>query len=59
MQTARFAKAVGRPVKLLWSREDDFRQDWLRPAVHQRGRVAVSADGLPAATYHVLVSPTI
>jgi isoquinoline 1-oxidoreductase beta subunit len=59
VQAARIAKAVGRPVKLLWSREDDFRQDWFRPAVHQRGKVALGADGLPAAAHHVLVSPTI
>lgn len=59
VQAALIAKAVGRPVQLLWSREDDFRQDWFRPAVHQRGEVALGADGLPTAARHRLVSPTV
>ena len=53
------AQAVGRPVKLTWSREEDIRQDWYRPAFLQHLRVALGADGYPVAWHTKLVAPTI
>jgi isoquinoline 1-oxidoreductase beta subunit len=35
------AKAVGRPVKVLWSREEDIQHDWYRPAAAVRFRAAL------------------
>jgi isoquinoline 1-oxidoreductase subunit beta len=58
-QAALCSKAVGRPVKLIWSREEDFKQDWFRPAFLSRSRAALGADGLPVAIEHRLVAPTI
>lgn len=48
-QAIALAKAVGRPVKLIWSREEEFLRDVLRPvaAVHFRG--ALGDDGWPMA----------
>lgn len=48
-QAIALAKAVGRPVKLIWSREEEFLRDVLRPvaAVHFRG--ALGNDGWPVA----------
>lgn len=48
-QAIALAKAVGRPVKLIWSREEEFLRDVLRPvaAVHFRG--ALDNDGWPVA----------
>ncbi len=59
LQAALCSKAVGRPVKLIWSREEDIRQDWYRPAFLDRIRAALGPDGLPTAVHHRLVSPTI
>jgi isoquinoline 1-oxidoreductase beta subunit len=58
-QAALCAKAVGKPVKLIWSREEDIRQDWYRPAFLAKIRAALDADGMPAALAHRLVAPTI
>ena len=49
IQAALISKAVARPVKLVWSREDDMTHDFYRPmAVHQLA-AAVGTDGKPTA----------
>ena len=49
LQAAQISKAVGRPVKLVWSREDDMTHDFYRPmAVHSLA-ASVSDDGKPTA----------
>ncbi|HEY6259063.1 MAG TPA: molybdopterin cofactor-binding domain-containing protein [Xanthobacteraceae bacterium] len=58
-QAAICAKAVGAPVKLIWSREEDIRQDWYRPAFLQHLRAALGPDGYPVAFHAKLVAPTI
>lgn len=45
VQVAHVAKAVGRPVQLIWSREEDVRQDFYRPAVQSRFRAALDQRG--------------
>jgi isoquinoline 1-oxidoreductase beta subunit len=45
IQAALVAKAVGRPVQLIWSREEDVRQDFYRPAVQSRFRAALDEGG--------------
>jgi isoquinoline 1-oxidoreductase subunit beta len=59
VQAALCSKAVGRPVKVIWSREEDIKQDWFRPAFLLKSRAALGADGLPDAIHHRLVAPTI
>ena len=47
-QAVRVAKALApRPVKLIWSREEDMRHDYYRPAVLARMESALEADGRP------------
>ena len=39
------AQAVGKPVKLLWTRDDDLQNDFYRPFGVQRLRAAIDKDG--------------
>jgi isoquinoline 1-oxidoreductase beta subunit len=48
-QAIALAKAVGRPVKLIWSREEEFLRDVLRPLAVVKFRGALDDDGLPVA----------
>jgi isoquinoline 1-oxidoreductase beta subunit len=45
----KIAKAVGRPVKTLWSREADMRHDPYRPVVMARMTAGLDTAGLPIA----------
>ena len=49
VQAALVARAAKVPVKLIWNREEDIRQDNYRPAVISRFRAALNADGVPIA----------
>ena len=45
-QAVRIAKAVeGRPVKLLWSREEDMQHDFYRPMTMMRFKAGLDGDG--------------
>ena len=48
-QAAEISKQVGRPVKVLWSREEDIAQDKQRPLAVGRLSAALGANGLPEA----------
>jgi isoquinoline 1-oxidoreductase beta subunit len=52
------AKAVGRPVKLIWSREEDMTHDAYRPAMLHRISGALDGKGAVTALAHRVVSPT-
>lgn len=43
------ARDTGKPVKVLWSREEEFKRDALRPLSFSRFRAAIGADGKPSA----------
>jgi len=48
-QAIELAKAVGRPVKVIWSREEEFLRDTLRPMAAVRFRGGLDASGMPIA----------
>ena len=45
-QAALIARAAGRPVQLIWSREEDFAHDMFRPAVAARVHGKAGPDGI-------------
>lgn len=49
----------GRPVKVIWSREDDIRHDKFRPLEAQHIQVALDADGNITAWRHRIVADSI
>jgi isoquinoline 1-oxidoreductase beta subunit len=50
------SRRLGRPVQVVWSREDDMRNGLYRPAVAQRIAAALGADGRPVAWRHRVAS---
>lgn len=53
------SKAVGRPVRVIYSREDDLQHDFYRPASFHRLSAAVDSTDQPTAWRHRVVSPSI
>jgi len=53
------AKAAGVPVKVVWTREDDIRGGYYRPAYVHRVQVAMDRNGNPSAWDHVMVGQSI
>ncbi len=54
IQVAQISKAVNKPVKLIWSREDDMTHDYYRPMAAMQLAASLGADGKPMAlTYRV------
>jgi isoquinoline 1-oxidoreductase subunit beta len=59
LQVVVVAKAVRKPVKLIWSREEDMQHDLYRPGVLHRITVGLDDQEKIAAASHQLVSPSI
>ena len=58
-QAIAIAKAVQKPVKLIWSREEDTRQDKFRPHAVVRFKAGVGGDGMPTALSVRVVTSSI
>jgi isoquinoline 1-oxidoreductase beta subunit len=50
-QAAEISKQVGKPVKVIWTREEDLAQDKQRPLAVAKLRAAIGDDGLPTALF--------
>jgi isoquinoline 1-oxidoreductase subunit beta len=53
------AKAVGVPVKVMWTREDDIQHGFYRPATYNVFRAALDQRGMPVAWWNRVVGPGI
>jgi isoquinoline 1-oxidoreductase beta subunit len=58
-QAIEISKAVGAPVKLLWSREDDMKHDFYRPISRHTLSAGLGADGMPTALKLHMTSPSV
>jgi isoquinoline 1-oxidoreductase beta subunit len=59
VQAALISKAVAKPVKVVWSREEDIQHDVYRPATLNRITAGLDKSGRPVALAHKVVSPSI
>ena len=59
MEAAQVAKASGKPVMVLWTREDDMQHDFYRPASYHKMQAAFTPDGQLACWKHFQTSTSI
>ena len=59
VQAAVISKAVGKAVKVVWSREEDMQHDAYRPATLNRITAGLDKNGKPLAVAHKVVSPSV
>ena len=59
VEAAQVANGVGKPVKMVWTREDDMRAGHYRPYSINRVRGGVDADGRPVALHHVVTGQSL
>ncbi|MBV9814264.1 MAG: xanthine dehydrogenase family protein molybdopterin-binding subunit [Alphaproteobacteria bacterium] len=58
-QAVLVAKAVGQPVKLLWTREEDIRHDFYRPVAMAKFTAGLDTTGMPVAWRVRVTGPSI
>jgi len=51
--------AIGAPVQVIWSREDDIRHGFYRPSTHHVLRAALGPNGMPSAWLHRIAGPSV
>lgn len=59
VDSALMSKAAGKPVKVIWTREDDVHAGRFRPLYVNRIRAGVDADGRIVAWHHRVVSDRV
>lgn len=57
VEAVALSKATSRPVQVLWTRDDDLRHDYYRPASHNAVQIGLDTDGWPIAWHHRITGP--
>jgi isoquinoline 1-oxidoreductase subunit beta len=58
VEAVRLSRAVGAPVQVLWTLDDDFAHDFYRPPSSHHLRGGLDASGRPVAWFHRLSVPS-
>jgi isoquinoline 1-oxidoreductase beta subunit len=58
-EAVQISKAIRKPVKVVWTREDDMQGGWYRPRAYHSVSGAVDAQGQPVAWQHRVVCQSI
>ncbi|MES1218541.1 MAG: xanthine dehydrogenase family protein molybdopterin-binding subunit [Bacteroidota bacterium] len=59
VEAAYIAKASGKPIKMVWTREDDMKAAYYRPSFYHRAKIGTDANGMPLAWHHIAVGQTL
>ncbi|HUR97694.1 MAG TPA: molybdopterin cofactor-binding domain-containing protein, partial [Pyrinomonadaceae bacterium] len=59
MDAVRLSKEVAKPVKVVWTREDDMHGDFYRPSAYNVMSAGIDAAGTPVFWQHRIVSSSI
>jgi isoquinoline 1-oxidoreductase beta subunit len=58
-EAVQVAKVIGKPIKVVWTREDDMRGGYYRPMWADRIEAGIAKDGKPLAWKHTIVGQSI
>lgn len=58
-EAVQVSKAIGKPVKLVWTRDDDIPRGYYRPISYHALQATLGDNGLPASWKHDIASPSI
>jgi len=59
VQAAEISKAVNKPVKLVWTREEDMTHDFYRPVGVNQLKAGLDAKGMPVAMHFKVASQSV
>ena len=59
IEAVSLSRRAGRPIKLIWSREEDVQHDYYRPATAGRIRASLDAEGRVTGWSNVVSGPSI
>jgi isoquinoline 1-oxidoreductase subunit beta len=59
VEAVHIAKATGKAIKLVWSREDDIRGGYYRPMYLHRAIIHMGQDGFPLSWHHHIVGQSL
>lgn len=58
-EAVQLSRVIKKPVKVLWTREDDTQQGPFRPMTFSAMKAGLGADGKPMAFQHKVISPSM